>query len=91
MLFRSDGRVRTISVRLSDVNGPRKGVDKRCLLRVRLAQGPQVVIEDVQSDLYAAIGRSADRASRTVARRLARSRNWHAGRDLPASGMEEAG
>ncbi len=63
-----------ISVRLSDENGPRGGVDKLCFIQVAFPGASSVVIEDVQSDLYTAIDRAADRAGRTVARRLQRLR-----------------
>jgi len=63
-------RVRRVDVTLSDLNGPRGGVDKRCLIKVSIDGLPPVIIEDVQSDLYAAIDRAAGRASRTVVRRM---------------------
>lgn len=59
-------------VRLSDINGPRGGEDKRCCIEVRLKGLPEVVIEDTETNLYVAINRAADRAGRTLARRLAR-------------------
>ncbi|MCP5279164.1 MAG: HPF/RaiA family ribosome-associated protein [Thiobacillus sp.] len=65
-----------LTVRLSDINGPRGGDDKRCLIEVRLKQAPAVVIEDVEADLYVAIDRAAERAGRTLARRLARQREF---------------
>ena len=61
-----------LSVWLSDINGPRGGEDKRCRVQVALAGLPDVVIEDTQTDLYVAIDRAADRARRTVDRRLSR-------------------
>lgn len=63
-------RVRRVRVTLSDINGPRGGIDKRCLIEVRLDGLSSVVIQDVQSDLYIAIDRAAGRAARTVLRRL---------------------
>ena len=60
-------------VRLSDINGPRGGEDKRCCLEVRLKGLPEVVIEDTETDIYVAIDRAAERAGRTLARRLARN------------------
>lgn len=69
-------RLRRIVVSLADENGPRGGDDKRCSLRVELEKGPTVQIEDTQSDLYVAIGRAAERASRTVARRIQRQRKF---------------
>lgn len=62
------------TVRLSDVNGPRGGVDKRCQIQVRLTTLADVVIEDTEADLYVAIDRAAERAGRTTARHLARQR-----------------
>lgn len=73
-LSNGDGSILRVSVRLSDVNGPRGGDDKRCLIEVRLKHAPAVVIEDVEADLYVAIDRAAERAGRTLARRLARQR-----------------
>lgn len=72
-LARGARKVRRVDVRLSDLNGPRGGVDKRCQIEVRLEGLPVVVVEDIQSDLYTAIDRAASRAGRTVMRRLAQS------------------
>jgi putative sigma-54 modulation protein len=66
--------VKRILVRLSDVNGPRGGNDKRCHLEVILP-GQAVIVEDTEADLYFAINRAATRAGRTVARRLRRRRD----------------
>lgn len=64
--------VRAVQVRLRDVNGPRGGADKLCLLQVELAGQRPLVIRDSDTDLYRAIGRAARRADQQVARRLAR-------------------
>jgi len=66
--------VRSITVCLSDVNGPRGGNDKRCRIQIPLAGSRDVVIEDVDADLYVAINRAAERIERTMARRLERLR-----------------
>jgi ribosome-associated translation inhibitor RaiA len=63
-----------IAIRLTDVNGPRGGEDKRCRIQVSIRGASAVSIEDTESDLYVAIERAVDRAGRTVARRLARLR-----------------
>jgi ribosome-associated translation inhibitor RaiA len=70
-ISRLAGRVRRVIVRLSDINGPRGGVDKRCLIEVRLDGLSTVVIEDVQTDMYTAIDRATARAARTVLQRVA--------------------
>lgn len=65
-----------VSVRLSDVNGARGGVDKSCLIQVGLRGLPDVVVENTEPNLRVAIHRAADRAGWTVARRLQRQRNY---------------
>lgn len=66
--------VRKVVVRLSDINGPRGGNDKRCRIQIPLPRTPDIVIEDTESDLYVAIDRAADRAERSLARRMERQR-----------------
>ena len=64
--------IKRVAIRLSDINGPRGGSDKRCHLQVTMPGLPDVVVEDTESDLYAAIDRAMDRARRTVARKIDR-------------------
>ena len=71
-LTHADQRVRRVTMRLFDVNGPRGGIDKCCRIQVMLNGLAEVVIADTEADLYVAIDRAADRIGRTVARRLAR-------------------
>jgi len=82
-LNHGDQSITRVVVRLSDINGPRGGADQRCFIEVRLKGAPTVVIEDLEADLYLAIDRAAERAGRTLARRLARQREF-------APGMSEA-
>ena len=80
--------IRSVSVDLSDVNGARGGPGKRCRIQIPLPRVQPVVIEEVETDLYVAIDRAADRSERTVARRLERLREHRppqAG-DAPATG-----
>lgn len=64
------GRLRGVSVRLSDVNGPRGGVDKRCILRATATGMPPVVIAHDEADVYVAVDRAADRLARSLTRKL---------------------
>ena len=66
--------VRTIRVALFDVNGPRGGNDQRCRIEIPMRGLAEVIVEDGEADLYVAIDRAADRAERTLARRLGRLR-----------------
>jgi putative sigma-54 modulation protein len=73
-LARDDSFVMRARVRLADINGPRGGVDKRCQLELALAGQANIMIEDTETDLYFAIDRACDRATRTLNRRLERVR-----------------
>lgn len=64
-----------VFVRLSDVNGPRGGVDKCCGIEVRMIGSSPIAIDDTQADLYVAIDRAAERTGRTLDRRIARRPN----------------
>ena len=70
-----DEHIPRVTVRLSDINGPRGGEDQCCQIQVILPRLADVVIEDTEAELATAIDRAADRAGRTVARRLARHRD----------------
>ena len=67
--------ISSVLVRISDVNGPRGGVDKRCQISVR---GPRVsvaLITGLSEDAYSAVDLAVARAGRTVGRELARMRS----------------
>ncbi len=68
--------VARVVVRMSDVNGPRGGVDKCCGIEVRLKGAPALIVEDTQADMYVAIDRASERVGRTLDRRLARQRGF---------------
>jgi putative sigma-54 modulation protein len=65
-------RINGVTVVLSDINGPRGGRDMCCRVRIRVRNQPVIVIDHVEDNMYFAIDRAADRAGRTVARRLGR-------------------
>jgi len=71
-LTRSHDRILRVAVLVGDSNGPRGGTDKFCRIRVLLKSAPEVLIEDTDAELYAAIDRAAERAGRNVTKRLDR-------------------
>ena len=73
-------QTRRLAVSLSDINGPRGGIDKRCKIQVQLASGAEVIIADTEADLYVAIDRAAERADRAVVRRVERTRDVASGK-----------
>jgi len=68
--------MRKLAVSLSDINGPRGGVDKRCRIQVQLDGGREVIVDDVDANLYAAIDRAVDRADRAVVKKVGRARQF---------------
>ena len=79
-LDRAHHDISNVTVRLSDINGPRGGFDKRCQIQIPLPHHRGVVIEETDSDLYVAIDRAASRAGNTLGRQLSRRRNLAVGR-----------
>lgn len=64
--------VRSLHVRLSDINGPHGGDDKRCFVEIELPRARRALIEETDADMYAAIDRAAERAFQAVAREAER-------------------
>lgn len=76
-LGRFGGRVGRVTVRISDVNGLRGGVDKACYVSAELLPSRAAVMQRaVDANLYAAIGRAAEGIGRSFARALGRNREW---------------
>lgn len=71
-LARLDTRIRRVDVHISDVNGPRGGIDKRCSVQVHLHGATPVVVADEGQELYALLDRSFGRTGRVVRQRVAR-------------------
>jgi len=55
-------------VQMSDVNGHRGGVDKRCQVELRTAGVGSVVVASVANDWRVALDEALDRASRVLTR-----------------------
>jgi len=73
-LSRFQDQVSRVTVRLSDSNGPKGGLDKHCHLQLRLRGLPDIVVKDTEADLYVAVDRAVQRAGRTLGRKLQRAR-----------------
>lgn len=84
-LGRFTGRLQTVQLRFEDTNGPRGGMDKRCVIQLRGDFGRRFV-EAHDVDYYGAVDRAVDTAARAVARAAGRARRI-SGRD-PLSHFE---
>jgi ribosome-associated translation inhibitor RaiA len=67
-------RVERLSVRFEDVNGPRRGVDTVCRIKVVLAGLPSIVVEELASDPLEAFNRADHRVEQAVVRAVGRAR-----------------
>jgi ribosome-associated translation inhibitor RaiA len=62
-------------VQLSDLNGPRGGIDKRCQVELKTEGSGTVVVTSVASDWRTALDQALARAARFL------MRNWRRARD----------
>jgi putative sigma-54 modulation protein len=70
-------QIQRVLVRLSDINGPRGGADKRCKIHLVIPRVPDIVVEDTDANLYAAIDGAANRAGRALRRHVTRHRDQY--------------
>lgn len=61
-------------IKVADVNGPRGGVDKRCVVQLRLRNRPDVIFAITEVEAQSAVDRAAERVSQVLVRRLGRHR-----------------
>lgn len=73
-LGQHETHVERVVVKVSDLNGPRGGVDKQCHLTVHLHKWPEVIIEERGEDVYAVVSTAANRAKNAVARAIDKQR-----------------
>jgi ribosome-associated translation inhibitor RaiA len=78
---RFTGRVARVVVRLTDLNGPKGGVDKHCRIAATLLRsGRSILAEATDADAYAAVSQAAARLDDRVVRALTRPRTLQSGR-----------
>ena len=67
-LRRFQGHVRYVRVRLTDVNGPRHGVDARCAVTAQLTNGKELFVEATTAWPFRSVTQAAGRLSEAVRR-----------------------
>jgi ribosome-associated translation inhibitor RaiA len=72
-------RLDHIDVCVDDINGPRGGVDKSCVLKVSLKSGGTVLVRGADADVYSAVDRAAARIKSALGRRLGARADWRRG------------
>jgi ribosomal subunit interface protein len=75
-LSRFGRRIVRVVVLLGVLNASRADTDTGCRITVSLVRLGQVIVEDTDANMCAAIDRAVDRAGRLVQLRLGRGRRW---------------
>ena len=70
--FRDD--IARLDMTLKDINGPRGGKDKVCVVRAEMIDGRQIIIIDRNTSMRRAIGRALQRAKALITREFSRRR-----------------
>lgn len=70
---RFDWLIPTATVRMSDVNGPRGGIDKRCQIEIKSDIAGTVVVASVARDWRTALDKALTRATRFFMRQWRRN------------------
>ncbi len=88
-LRRFENRARQITMRLGDINGPRRGIDSRCSITLQLHDGRHIDVEATTAWPFASITLAAKRLNEALRRELEKAhlslRGRHRGRlDAPA-------
>ena len=71
-LRRFERRIRRVTVRIADVNGPRRGVDSRCSMSLELIDGGRIFVNAISAWPFAAVSQAASRLNRALRRKSER-------------------
>jgi ribosome-associated translation inhibitor RaiA len=71
-LRRFEPRIRHVTVRILDLNGPKRGVDSRCSMTVDLVDGRHIFVNATTAWPFASVKRAAGRLNKTLGRELKR-------------------
>lgn len=88
LLTRYSDVIQRVDVTLSDINGSDKGgIDKRCLIALKLFKSKTIVVQIIEADLYDSIQYSSQKLHRAITRHLGKKRRFNRQRiqinDLP--------
>lgn len=73
-LARFGRSIERVECAISDLNGPRGGIDKLVRLKVKPSSGRMVIVEQADTTFVRAVDLAVDRAARCAARELHRAR-----------------
>lgn len=74
-LSRFRAAIQNVTIRITDINGPKGGVDMRCVVVVKLTPAGEIVVQGQGKDVFSAFNYCLPRVSRTITRSIARRRD----------------
>lgn len=75
VLTRTQNSVHEITIRLTDLNGSGRGIDKRCLIHVKLPGMSPVIVTGMAADITSAIDMASHRVSKVLYRVLSKAKS----------------
>ena len=84
-LRRFHEHVRGVRLRLTDINGPKHGVDARCTVTARLANGRELFVESTTAWPFRSVTQAAGRLSEAIRRISSCNQPFHSEGSSPSS------
>jgi ribosome-associated translation inhibitor RaiA len=72
---RSRDLIKTLTITIADVNGPKGGNDKQCKVLIRTSEHSDIIITETQSNLKESIDRALTRSSHNFLQRVKRKQH----------------
>ena len=89
---RTKHAIHSTEVTISDINGPKGGIDKECLVVIKPVGMTRIVISERRANLQQAIDRCITRANQNLTRKIKRNRtSLHKLRPSKKSPIESTG
>ena len=79
-LSRFGQKIRSVTVRLTDLNGPKGGEDIQCKILAYMTPGEGVIVNDRSEDPFTAVARASERIGHSISRRVRRMKARRKGR-----------
>lgn len=77
VLERFGERIRMVRVVLSDINGPKGGSDKRCVIKIDVNNHKTLVIDEVTSNIQESVHRCSRRAKHAISRLVGKNKKFN--------------
>jgi putative sigma-54 modulation protein len=66
--------VQKVVIYVADENGPKGGMDKSCLVRIKTDERSELVIKDTESNIHLAVNRAISRSKHSLSRHIQKTR-----------------